>query len=715
VTADSSWLELAYDAIIVRERDGRVVQWNRAAAERYGYGSDEAVGRTIDDLFERTYSDRSVNHALPDKGIWEGEVCITLRDGRVLEGPCKVAVTAGSQIIEVHGPMTSRTDTDLRLVIDHMPGLVSYIDDQLRYRFANRVYTDWFGTSEQEVIGAKVESVLGKDAFARVRTQMENALGGELMQFDTFLPYARGMWKYVTVTYVPDKDARTGKVRGFVVLVEDNTARHEAEQALRRSESHYRQIVETAHEGIWMIGMDARTVFANQRMAELLGTTVDRMVGDSSFRYVFEEEAEEAQRLFTSKMQGDREPFEYRLRRADGTAIRTRISGVPMTDEQGNVTGILGMFTDITEAYAAEHALRESEERFRTLLANMPDIVSRFDREGRFLYISPAVEKATGLPASAFLGRSHGESGVPEPLASYLSDRLAQIVDSGIAATVDFDMPAPGGLLRRYHGLGVPEFGADGSVKTVLTIVHDVTEHRRAEEALRRSNADLEQFAYAAAHDLQEPLRVVGTYTELFLKRYAKPDDPGAKQVSSFILNGVRQLQSLVRDLLAYSRAVHEEPQRLGPVSLDEALDQAITALDGFNESSVAHIEREPLPVAIGDRGQIAQVFQNVLSNAFKYKQPGKAPSVRVWAERSASEWIISVRDRGIGFDPIYAERIFGLFKRLHRDAYPGTGVGLGICKRIVERHGGRIWAESEGNGLGSTFRFTLKAEDDGL
>ena len=599
----------------------------------------------------------------------------------------------------------------VRLIIDHMPGLVSYIGDDLRYQFANRVYTEWFGKPEIEIIGAHVQDVLGAEAFAQVCPQMERALQGEPSRFDTFLPYVHGGPKHVSVSYIPDRDEQTGKIRGFAVLVEDNTARYQAEQSLRASESQYRQIVETAHEGIWIIGKDARTIFANQRMAELLGTTVDQLVNRHSFDYLFDEDRDEAEKLFARKMEGDREPFEFRLRQTDGTTIWARISGVPMTDEHGEIKGLLGMFTDITNARAAEHALRESEARFRTLLANLPDIVSRFDRQGRFIYISPAVERAAGLPPEAFFGKDHAEAGVPEPVASYLSAKLDEIVRSGTPRTVDFEMTKPTGAIGKYHGLGVPEFGEDGSVRTVLTIVHDVTEQRRADEALRRSNAELEQFAYAAAHDLQEPLRVVATYTELLLRGYVAESDNAAQQASKFILNGVRQMQALVRDLLAYSRAVHEEP-RMFEVSLDAALEQAIGSLDGANSDSGARIEREQLPLVVGERGQLAQVFQNLLSNALKYRRADVPPVIRVWAERSVSEWVISVQDNGIGFDPVYAERIFGLFKRLHRDAYPGTGVGLGICRRIVERHGGRIWAESQGEGCGATFRFTLRSVD---
>ena len=374
--------------------------------------------------------------------------------------------------------------------------------------------------------------MLGPEAFARVRPQMERALTGEMVHYETFLPYWRGAAKHVSVSYVPDRDEQTGRIRGFAALVEDNTARYQAEQSLRASESQYRQIVETAHEGIWIIGPDARTIFANQRMAEVLGTTVDRMVGEHSFLYVFDEEREEAERLFGRKMHGDRAPFEFRLRRADGTPIWARISGVPMTDEHGELKGLLGMFTDITEARAAEHALRESEERFRTLLANMPDIVSRFDRQGRFIYISPAVEQATGVAPETFLGKDHAEAGLPGPLASYLHGKLQEIVRTGAPGTVDFEMTTASGAVGKYHGLGVPEFGEDGSVRTVLTIVHDVTDQRRAEEALRRSNAELEQFAYAAAHDLQEPLRVVGTYYRVVASQICCGDRPNCKGCS---------------------------------------------------------------------------------------------------------------------------------------------------------------------------------------
>ena len=715
--ADPQLHDLVFDPVITyRIDDGSILAWNEAASIRYGIAAPEVVGRRIDDVLTRTFADSDAAETLLRRGWWQGDVRIVTRDGRVFDTFCRQRTADGTIVFEVHGPVAARAAVDLRLVIDNLPGLVSYVDRDFRYRFANHVYCEWFGVPEAELVGALVEDVLGREAFARVRPQMELALRGETIRFDTYLPYARGSGKHVTVSYVPDRDTRqdsgTGDVPGFVVLVEDNSARHEAQEALRASEARYRRIIESSHEGIWIIGEDARTVFANEQMAALLRTTVDRMYGAPSFEYVFEEDASDAGALFARKMSGDREPFEFRLRRADGTAMWTRVSGVPIPDANGQSTGLLGLFTDITDARASEAALRESETRFRTLLENLPDIVSRFDRSGRFLYISPAVEPATGLRPEAYVGKTHAEAGVPEPLASKLSAALDGIFDFGATTTIDFEMPTPSGELRAYHGLGVPERGDDGAVETVLTIVRDVSEQKRAEAALRRSHAELERFAYAAAHDLQEPLRVISIYTEMFLRRHAQGVDAEALEGVGFIRRAIQHMQELIRDLLSYSKAVHDESHLSAKADLGAALDEAVAALHEMIENSAATIERAAMPIVLGDERQFTQVLVNLLSNALKYRADGQKPRIRISAERAGSEWVISVEDSGIGFNPAYSEQIFGLFKRLHRDAYPGTGVGLGICRLIVERNGGRIWAESEGEGRGATFRFSAAAAD---
>ena len=229
------------------------------------------------------------------------------------------------------------------------------------------------------------------------------------------------------------------------------------------------------------------------------------------------------------------------------------------------------------------------------------------------------------------------------------------------------------------------------------------------EDELRRSNADLEQFAYVASHDLQEPLRMVASYMQLLRRRYSDKLGDDAQDFIEFAVDGAQRMQRLIDDLLAYSRiGTRGAPPE--PTDSEAAFDRAMDLLEARIEETGADVTRGPLPGVMGDSGQLVQLFQNLLSNAIKYSK--REPRIRVDATASDGVWRFAVRDNGIGIEAQYNERIFELFRRLHgRDEYSGTGIGLAICKKIVERHGGNIWVESEPDS-GSTFYFTLKSTD---
>ncbi len=242
----------------------------------------------------------------------------------------------------------------------------------------------------------------------------------------------------------------------------------------------------------------------------------------------------------------------------------------------------------------------------------------------------------------------------------------------------------------------------------------EIAERRRAEEELKRvvedlgqSNKELQQFAYVASHDLQEPLRTVASYVDLLAVRYSGKLDEKADQYIAYAAEGASRMSTLINDLLAYSR-VGTQGKEFSPVDLSSVLEQALANVRNMISKNSAAITCERLPVVTWDETQLMQLFQNLIANAIKFKKSGTAPVIRISSRAGRSEWIIGVHDNGIGIDRAFSERIFTIFQRLHtREEYPGTGVGLAICRRIVERHGGRIWVESK-QGEGSSFYFTL-------
>jgi PAS domain S-box-containing protein len=270
-----------------------------------------------------------------------------------------------------------------------------------------------------------------------------------------------------------------------------------------------------------------------------------------------------------------------------------------------------------------------------------------------------------------------------------------------------------------YHWIldtGSPWFWPPGAFRGYVGSCIDIHQRKLAEENLRETNAalcnqnkELSEFTYAASHDLQEPLRTLANYTQLLAKGYEAERAGQSAELLPVILGSVQRMQVLIRDLLDYSHIIHRSELSLIELDCNTLLDQVLFVCQAAVQDSGAIITHDPLPAVQADEAQLAQVLQNLISNAIKYRRPGKRPRVHVSAAVRPDEWLFQITDNGIGFDPQYSERIFGLFKRLHgQGEYSGSGIGLAICRKIIERHGGRIWAESE-SGQGSRFFFTLR------
>ena len=374
---------------------------------------------------------------------------------------------------------------------------------------------------------------------------------------------------------------------------------------------------------------------------------------------------------------------------------------------------------EISERRWVEEALRESEEKYRTILENIEDGYYESDLVGNLSFFNDSIcriwqyskEELVGLNNRQYMDQENARKAFQAYNKVYRTGEPGKLCDYEIIRKDGTRRCIETSVSLRKDSSGKP-IGFRG-------IIRDVTERKRAEEALRvkteelaRSNRDLEQFAYVASHDLQEPLRMVTSYVQLLAQRYNGKLDSDADEFISFAMDGACRMRKLINDLLTYSR-VKTQGKALEPTDCETALNQSLDNLKVAIEENGALVTHDSLPTVMADNPQLVELFQNLIGNAIKFRG-SESPSIHVSAGRNGNGWIFSVRDNGIGIAPEYSKRIFIIFQRLHsREKYAGTGIGLAICQKIVERHGGRIWVESE-VGKGATFYFTLPASKPG-
>jgi PAS domain S-box-containing protein len=411
---------------------------------------------------------------------------------------------------------------------------------------------------------------------------------------------------------------------------------------------------------------------------------------------------------------GEYVDFETDLSRPNGR--RYTLEGVfrPVTNDDGEVVSIVVSTRDITERKQREQALQESKNQLRTLIDLLPVAVFVAEADGRIVTWNEAAEEIWGgeIAESQSVAEYEryegwwadtGEPVEPEEWALARALRGEEVTDPDVIEIEGFD-----GERRTVLNHGMPVRDADGEVSRAVVTLTDITERTEYQRKLEESNERLEQFAYAASHDLQEPLRMVTSYLQLIENRYGDALDEDGEEFLAYAVDGAERMREMIDGLLEYSR-VETRGDPFEPTDLNAILEDVRENLQIRIEESDAEITSEDLPDVSGDGNQLRQVFQNLLSNALTYSGD-EPPRVHVGAERQGDEWVISVRDDGIGIDPDNHDRVFTVFDRLHsREEYDGTGIGLALCQRIIERHGGEIWVDSE-PGEGSTFSFTLPA-----
>ena len=468
-------------------------------------------------------------------------------------------------------------------------------------------------------------------------------------------------------------------------------------------------IVDSSDDAIISKNLEGVISSWNKSAQRLFGYTAEEAIGQTVASLLIPDDRQEEEPDILARLRrGERvDHFETVRRRKDGSLLDISLTISPVRNRKGVIIGASKIARDITESKRVRAKLMESEARFRQLADSMPQIVWTARRDGFVDYFNERWYEFTGFGRDAQRDASWERILHPEDC-----DRTRETWHAAVSLGEPYNIEhrffdRRENRWRWFITRAIPVRDAAGKVVKWFGTSTDIDDQKRIEDQLRRANQDLEQFAFSASHDLQEPLRSIKIYSELLMKRHAPRLDGEALKFMSFLRNGATRMEALVRDLLTYTQATKfDEPPKV--TNANEALKTALANLSGAIMETGAQVTNSPLPSLPVNGTHLQQLFQNLIGNAIKYRSPERPPAVHVEAERQKEHWVFSVSDNGMGIDPDYKESIFGLFKRLHSsNEYAGTGIGLAICRRIVDRYQGRIWVESE-PGRGSTFRFTL-------
>ena len=735
-------MEAAPDAMVVVNQGGEIVLLNVQAEKQFGYRRDELLGQKVTNIIpegfaERLIADdlRSTEDALAQQIGTGIELNALRKDGSEfpieimlspLQSPEGTLVTAAIRDISVRKAaeeVLAQMEGKYRGLMEAAPDAMVVVNQGGKIVLLNVQAEKQFGYRRDELLGQRVTNIIPRGFAERLVADdlrsAEDALAQEIGTGIELNALRKDGSEFPIEIMLSPLESAEGML--VTAAIRDISVRKNAARVLAQMEGKYAGLLEAAPDAMVVVNQGGEIVLLNLQAEKQFGYRRDELLGQKVTSII---PVGFAERLVADDLRSAEDALaqeigtgiELNALRKDGSEFPIEIMLSPLESAEGML--ITAAIRDITVRRNAEKHLAQMEGRYRGLLEAAPDAMVVVNQGGEIVLLNLQAEKQFGYRRNELLGQKVTNI-IPEGFAERLiadglrsaEDALAQQIGTGIELSgrrkdkTEFPIEL---MLS-------PLSGAEGTLVTAA--IRDISVRNAAEadllhkvEELNRSNEELGQFAYIASHDLQEPLRMVASYTQLLSRRYAGKLDSDADDFIAYAVDGATRMQRLIQDLLAYSR-VGTKGKELLSTSSEEALQHALSNLRGAIEESGALVTHDPLPEVLADEMQLVQLFQNLVGNAIKYQNPG-IPKIHIAALNGGKQYRFSVQDNGLGIDPQYFERIFGMFQRLHkREEFAGTGIGLAICKKIVERHGGQISVESQ-PGIGSTFRFALTGSD---
>lgn len=632
-------------------------------------------------------------------------------------------------------------ETELRLITDTLPVLISFVDSEQRYRFNNRAYQEWFGHPAAEVYGKHLWEVLGESAYQVVRPYVEQVLAGKQVTFESQVPYQDGGTRYINAIYVPQFN-KEGTIEGYAALITDISERqaalrdvcdelrlrNQAEAALRESEARFRQMADTAPVLIWMSGTDKLCNYFNKPWLDFTGRTLEQEMGNGWAEGVHPDDFQRCLDTYINSFDA-RQNFkmEYRLRRNDGEHRWLLDTGVPRFAPTGEFLGYIGSCVDIHDRNLAEETLRDSEERYRILTEVSPQAIWMGDSNSGITYCNQYWFDYSGLTMEQTAGYGWIDIIHPNDRDRVFKTSMQAVTKAtNYEAEIRFRRVSDGSY--RWHIVrGLPFRDAAGQIIKWVGIASDIHDRKVAEAALQQlnemleqriqertaqleaANKELESFSYSVSHDLRSPLRHIAGFIELLQKRHSSTTtlDETSQRYLKIIAETSKQAGILIDELLTFSRMGRTEMRYIN-INMEQLVEDIKRDLQIQIPGRTINWHIESLPEVQGDPSMMRLVLRNLIDNAVKYTQTRNPAEITVGSTDNENEVVFFVEDNGVGFNMQYVHKLFGVFQRLHSEPqFEGTGVGLANVQRIIHRHNGRVWAEAIVDS-GATFYFSV-------